>query len=222
MRCNNCGAKLDEGALFCRKCGTAVPEPKKQEPKTNSSFFKNRQIMLASAAAAVALIVLIVVIVSVASCGSRNAVSPADDGEANGPENVQNAVLSALEQGDGERLALLAKTAEPFLGQHTETFGEGETPAAVMRGYYDGLADGFYAQAVERFGEGFTLSGALETSYYTGEQIAEENRALGIAAQRYAVLEGPLSVDGEAVSNARIVAAEMNGEWKLLVVYLFD
>ena len=26
MKCKNCGAPLDEGALFCRRCGTAAPK----------------------------------------------------------------------------------------------------------------------------------------------------------------------------------------------------
>ncbi|MBR4905431.1 MAG: zinc ribbon domain-containing protein [Clostridia bacterium] len=33
MKCKNCGATLDEGALFCRRCGTSVPKVPEPEPK---------------------------------------------------------------------------------------------------------------------------------------------------------------------------------------------
>ena len=33
MKCKNCGATLDEGALYCRKCGTAVPQKPESKPK---------------------------------------------------------------------------------------------------------------------------------------------------------------------------------------------
>ena len=33
MFCKNCGAKLDDDAQFCEKCGTVVKRPAVQQPK---------------------------------------------------------------------------------------------------------------------------------------------------------------------------------------------
>ena len=44
---------------------------------------------------------------------------------------------------------------------------------------------------------------------------------LGLEATQYAEITGPLTVNGEQVKNIHIVAVELNGEWKPLVVYLY-
>ena len=276
MQCKNCGAKLDEGALFCRKCGTSVPETPAQEekrsvfldlkpgkrkakgkpqnsaakakrperspdprepeqpvsdppePKQESApqskkkralsgltlrkLLKNRRLMLFSGAVLL-LIVLIVVIVSAASCQKSKRFTS--------PEAVESAVCGALERGDGKALAKMAKLAEPALGKHPETFGEGDTPKTVMEGYYDRLADGLRTQLTEQFGRDFRLESETETRILSGTEIFEPNRALDLEATRYAEITGTLTVGGEPVSEIRIVAAELDGEWKLMVVYVY-
>ena len=261
MYCKNCGARLDDGALFCRKCGTsatdeskqpmpgpglAAPEPDRQgapnpfvdvpqrkpnrthrikkrettgekpENANARSDAKNRRLLLLICLAALAAVAATVVIVSVASCKKSEQTKASAT-----LEDVQNAVLDALERGDGEALASLAKLSEPLLGAHPEEFGEGDTPEAVMRGYYDRLAGDFYANISEWYGEGFRLSAELLTEYYADTRIFEENRALGIDGSQYAVLSGPIYVGDDEVGTLRIVAVELNGEWKLLVVDLY-
>ena len=91
-----------------------------------------------------------------------------------------------------------------------------------MRGYYATLAGDLNARLSEAYGDSYKLTGQLHTEYRTGTEIFEENRALGIEAEQYAVLSGPLFVGGETVTNVRIVAVELDGAWKLLVVYLYE
>ena len=233
MKCRNCGATLDEGALFCRKCGTAVlkeTEPKKtgffqaallkiktwvQKTKTFfSGGFKNRRLLPIIGIAAALLIVLIVVIVCFASCKKPARFSS--------PDEVKAAVVTALETGDGDRLAALSKTAEPILGLHPEVYGEGESSEAVMEEYYRRLATDIKETLSARFGKQVSLEAVTQTRIAGDSQRFEANRALNIEASQYATLTGPLTVGGETVKYLCMVAAELNGEWKLMVVYLSD
>lgn len=301
MHCTNCGAPLEDGALFCRKCGTSVPEtpetspftdvkpkekvspftdrkPRKKhgsadaepkektpspisdaEPKEKTSPLSDTEakektsplsdaepeektperapkrirerkapkqlrlpdlktlprktrLMLLGGAAALLLIILTIVIVSAVSCGKAQ--------KFNSPDAVKDAVIDALNRGDGERLAALAKISAPFLGKHPETYGEGDTPEAVMRGYYDRTAGDLRTKLVARFGPDYRLEGTIETKLLSGSEIFETNRALGLEAPQYAEMTGPLTVNGETVASLRIVAAELDGEWKLIAAYV--
>ena len=240
MICRNCGAEITEGSLFCRKCGTSVPaaeepapeqnifqdlKPLRRNLKTNTEPAEegntdkrrfprlSRRVLLLIGAGALLLVVLAVVIIAAVSCKKPERFTS--------PETVKDAVVSALERGDGKRLSELAKISEPVLGKHPETFGDGDTPEAVMRGYYDRMADGLQNRLTERYGRDFRLESATETRIITGTEIFEPNRALGIEAAQYAEMTGMLSVDGETVASIRIVAAELDGEWKLAVVYVY-
>ena len=213
MNCRNCGAPLDEGAFFCRKCGTSVPENPVIQPKATlpSRLKGNRPALILFGAGLLVLVLALVLILSAVSC-SRSRFRT--------PEAVTEAVLTALSKGDGERLSKLAKTSEPFLGLHPETFGTGDTPHAVMRGYYRALADSMRVNLIGRGGKRFTLGEPAETRFVSGTEIFEPNRTLGIDATQYAVTSGPLTVDGEATASIQIIAAELDGEWKLIVVYV--
>ena len=246
MKCKNCGATLDEGALFCRKCGTAAPErtePQKPERKTpafikraadglkqagawtaarfsalkRAKVWKNKRFLLVCGVSLALLIALIVLIVSVASCGAKqkDAFKTSDE--------LVAAAIDALERGDGQRLRTLASVSEPLLGLHPELYGEGDTPQAVMTGYYTRLADGFYERMYGRFGSGFRLETQTETQTKTGSEIFEANRSLGIEADEYISVSVTFSVDGEVVADteAAIIAAHLDGEWKLIVLYLY-
>ena len=233
MKCKNCGATLDEGALFCRKCGTAVPqtpEPKKTQ-RTNpvlpwlkqqlargkeriSGLLKNRRLLMTVGAGVALLLVLIIVITSAVSCsGEKTAFRTSDE--------VIDAAIDALGKGDGERLYRMTALSEKVLGAHPEVFGEGDTPEAVMKGYYARLAGDFKAQMTERYGKDFALSSllTLEKTTRTGSEIFESNRALGIEAEDYVSASGSLSV-GEDTVQLYLVAANTDGGWKLLVLYL--
>lgn len=215
MNCRNCGAPLEEGAFFCRKCGTSVPQQPAVQPKKTllSQLKSNRTALILLAAGAVVLLLTLVLILSVVSCGRSR---------FRAPEAVNEAVLDALSKGDGDRLCTLAKTSEPFLGRHPETFGAGDTPHAVMQGYYRTLADSLRANLRERGGKRFALGESAETRFVSGTEIFESNRSLDIDATQFAVTSGPLTVDGEATAIIRITAAELDGEWKLIVVYVTD
>lgn len=221
MKCKNCGAELDEGALFCRKCGTAAPAvPEKPEKKASfgaalSNLLKNRRLLLCLAGA-VLLVVLIVVIVCASSCGKKTT-------HYDTPEAVFDAAICALEAGDGETLYEMTTLSEPLLGAHPETFGEGDFPEAVMRGYYDRLASGFRTRITEQFGENAVPVAQMTTETHTGSEIYETNRALGLEAEEYRSANVTFTVDGEPAANAEVylVAVGLDGEWKLLVVYLY-
>ena len=249
MKCRNCGATLDEGALFCRKCGTSVPvqsEPKQKRTakKTGTSapadrlsgiiqaiggffsgvaawvkdrfdavkasgLFKNRRLLMMTGIGAALIVVLIIVIACAASCKKRDRFKT--------PEALAAAVIETLEKGDGERLREMNRLSETVLGAHPETFGEGDTPEAVMKGYYARLADEISAA----LSKDDRLEGQLETKIVTDTSIFETNRALDLSATQYAEITGPLSVNGEFVKNIRIVAVELDGKWRPLVVYLY-
>ena len=255
MKCRNCGATLDEGALFCRKCGTSVPrEPEGKTTRTHterktglsgflrripevlkgiggffsdaaawvrdrfnavkdSKFFKNRRLLMMTGIGAALLVILIIVIASAASCKKPDRYKT--------PEELSTAVLDALDTGDGGKLYEMSRLSETVLGAHPETFGEGDTPAAVMQGYYERLAGDLRTTLSERYGEEYRLAGQLETTIVSDTSIFEANRALDLSAEQYAEISGPLTVNGEFVKNIRIVAVELDGEWKLLVVYLY-
>ena len=254
MKCKNCGATLDEGALYCRKCGTAVPQKPESKPKRaaggkraktgwlnrvsalidgirawcvdafaavkgwfqnlgRSAFFRNRRLLMLTGIGAALLIVLIIVIASAASCKKTKTYKS--------PDEVTAAVFEALETGDGEKLYEMTELSVKVLGEHTEIFGEGGTPEEVMRGYYERLADELYTALTEQHGKGFRLSGTFETTIITDAAIFETNRALGLEAAQYAEISGPLSVDEEIAKSIRIVAVELNGAWKPVVVYLY-
>lgn len=223
MNCKNCGAPLDEGAQFCRKCGTSVdPIPEREAhpvKKDPASFFANmrskltgnRMLLYPIAGGILLLTIALILVVSVVSCSHKAMKTP---------EDVADAVVSALQKGDGDALASLAKTSAPFLGRHTEQFGEGDSPEAVMKAYYRRLTDDLRTRLSETYGKDFLLEAQLEAELSSGTAVFEPNRALKIDAEQYAVLSGPLSVSGNTVGMLQIVAAQMDGEWKLLVVYV--
>ena len=247
MKCKNCGATLDEGALFCRKCGTAVPEapaPKRSARTTakdrivgfftgvrdwcsaaiakvgerisklkDSGLLKKRRFLMMCGAALLLLIVLIVVIASAASCGKAKRYRT--------PDELTAAVVEALNAGDGKTLYEMSKLSEKALGVHTEIFGAGDSPETVMQRYYTRLAGDLEATLTERYGGEYRLEGQPETVIVNDTSIFETNRTLGLEAAQYAEITGPLSVNGEQVTNIRIVAVELDGEWKLIVVYLY-
>ena len=217
MNCKNCGAPLNEGAQFCKRCGTAVTPT--DEPHAKRAFSalwekckNNRPVLYAIAGGLVLLVVALILVICVTSCG-RSALKT--------PEDVADAVIAALEKGDGDALCALAKTAEPFLGRHTEQFGEGDTPADVMRGYYRTLADSLYQRLSDAYGKRFALNALLSTEIVSDSGVFEPNRALNIEAEQYAILTGPLTVEGSTVGTLRLVAALQDGAWKLLVVYVY-
>lgn len=218
MKCKNCGFELDEGALFCRKCGTAAPTPGEIEAEKRGSkapalrkLLKNRRFLTVAGIAAAALLLLILIL-CLATCGkTKTAFQTSDEAFA--------AAVDALKAGDGERLYRMTETSEAFLGAHPETFGEGDSPEAVMKDYYKRLADDFQTRLAP-YGEDFELLPLLETETLTGSAIFEANRALNVEAEEYATAEGPLSVNGETAANVYLVAAKLDGEWKLIVVYL--
>ena len=253
MKCKNCGATLDEGALFCRRCGTSVPQepdpkPTKKAKKTALSGItdrvagwfgkvgkrvsgtfaqvrnrfarlktakpaqKRRFLLLAGTFAAL-LVVLIVVIACAVSCKKPVKYET--------PEKLTEAVIESLEKGDGKTLYEMTGLSHKVLGEHTEIFGAGETPEAVMQGYYERLAGDLYAELTARYGEGYRLEGQTETRIVTDTTIFETNRALGLEATQYAEVTGPLFVGDASVANLRVVAVELDGEWKLLAVYLY-
>ena len=254
MKCKNCGATLDEGALFCRRCGTAVSQKPDAKPARavggkrtqnkrleritaavkgigawfsdvftrvkgwftglfQSAFFQNRRLLMLTGVGAALLVVLIIVIASAASCKKTKSYKT--------PDEVTAAVLEALEQGNGEQLYEMTALSREVLGKHTEIFGEGDTPEAVMRGYYERLADDFSEKLSTQYGKGFRLTGTFETTVITDTSIFETNRALGLEAAQYAEITGPLSVDEEIATSIRIIAVELDGAWKPVVVYLY-
>lgn len=227
MKCKNCGAMLDEGALFCRKCGSAAPAA----PEPNRTILsrlhlsawkerirrilKNKRLLMMIGAAAAILLVLILIIATAASCSAKKT-------DFASPEEVAAAAVKALEKGDGERLRTLAAVSEPLLGAHPEQFGEGDSPKAVMQGYYAGLSNDLYSLLIERYGKRASLDAETTTRILSGTDVFEANRALGIEAEEYAIVSGPLSVDGETIKDLYLVAANQSGRWKLIVLYLSD
>jgi Na+-transporting methylmalonyl-CoA/oxaloacetate decarboxylase gamma subunit len=219
MKCKNCGFELDEGALFCRKCGTAAPAPEQSAAKKRGSrlpdlskLLKNRRLLTVTGVGAAILIALILIL-CLATCGkTETRFQTADEAFA--------AAIDALKAGDGERLYAMTETSEAFLGAHPEQFGAGDSPAAVMKDYYKRLADDFQTRLAP-YGEDFELLPLLQTETLSGSAIFEANRALGIEAEEYATAEGPLSINGETAANVYLVAAKLDGEWKLIVVYLY-
>jgi hypothetical protein len=253
MKCKNCGAPLDEGALFCRRCGTAAPktpEPAgKRTVKMNASsgasdrirdlaartgawfsgtfdtirgrfgglrdskLFRNRRLLMLAGAGAALLLVLIIVIASAASCRKQAHYQTT--------EELTAAVIDALDAGDGNRLYKMSKLAHKTLGEHKEIFGEGSTPEAVMEGYYKRLTYEVNVRRAEIEDVDGALNGQLETRIVTDTSIYETNRALGLEATQYAEITGLLLEEDAFVANLRIVAVELDGEWRLLVVYIY-
>ena len=197
-----------------------VPEPVEHEPKKHAAHRKrfrlpklNRRLLAAIGVAVVLLAVLVTVIVCAVSCGGKDGFQTTDE--------LKDAVIAALEKGDGDRLQALAKTSEPILGQHPEEFGEGKTPNAVIQNYYRTLAKSLKTRLDEQYGKGFRLELPAETTLLTGADTYETNRALGVDAPQYAVIGGTLFVEGNSVGTISMTAAEIDGEWKLLVVYIY-
>jgi len=58
--CRNCGAKLNEGAKFCKECGTSILRIPQKTEKDKTNILKNRKILLLSGA----LLVLFVIVCS--------------------------------------------------------------------------------------------------------------------------------------------------------------
>jgi len=220
MKCKNCGFELDEGARFCRKCGTAVPTATETKPKQRawnlpdlSGLWKNRRLFTWIGVGAAAVLVL-VLILCLTTCGGKKTGFQT-------PDEVFDAAIEALVNGDGDRLYEMTKTSEAFLGAHPETFGAGDSPTAVMKAYYADLAGAFRSELTETYGTGFELVPQIQTETLSGSAIFEANRALGIEAEEYATGSGSLSVNGAPVKDVYLVAAKLGGEWRLIVVYLY-
>ena len=226
MNCRNCGAPIEPGANFCRKCGTDVPRTPEQKPRVSirslyerylQPLLKNKRLMMIVGGAAALLLVLILIL-SIASCADKKLRTP---------DEVANAVLRALEDGDGDTLLKMASLSEEVCGAHPELFGEGKNAHAVMQNYYRTLAGSHYAQWKETYGKRFSLDAQLETELltlsplYSGTSLYEINRALEIDATQYAVISGPLSINGEPVGTISMTAVEWDGEWQLLIVYVY-
>ena len=205
MKCKNCGATLDEGALFCRKCGTAAPrepEPMPQKRVRQRSDGKSRiaewfakcfawgkdrferirqariwknKRFLTVSGAALALLVVLIVVIVSAASCGGKTRIVFETSD-----DVIAAAIEALEQGDGERLWKMTETSEQLLGAHPEVFGEGDSPEAVMQRYYVQLADDFYTRMAERYG---TEPGAIPPAEYAHlepEDVPErESRLIG-------------------------------------------
>ena len=218
MNCKNCGAPLSEGAQFCKRCGTAVTDAKapSKKPRTLRQLWENvkrsRAVLLPIAAGVLLLLLALILVISVVSCSRAKLKTP---------EAVGDAVVAALQKGDGDTLYELSRTSVPFLGQHTEQFGEGDTPETVMRQYYRTLADTLHQRLKETYGKRFTITSDLTVTLVSDTAVFEPNRALEIEAEQYAILTGPLSVSGTDEGTLRLVAAKLNNEWKLLIVYLY-
>ncbi len=238
MNCKNCGAPLPDGARFCKKCGTEAPT---EQPvvrrsgwtaKLNEGFgriaasvkkffslpvFHDTKKLMMIGGGIAALILVLILILSIASCSRQKLRTPDD---------VQNAVLEALESGDGDALCALASLSEEICGAHPEVFGEGKDAHAVMLNYYRTLAGSHQTQWKETYGKRFRLEAQTETELLTlspidsGSELYEINRALNIDATQYAKITGPVLIDGETVADLAITAVEWDGEWRLLVVYL--
>ena len=224
MNCKNCGAPLDEGAQFCRRCGTSIDSMTERETKPAkkkpTSFFAdlwtkltgNRMLLYPIAGGVLLLVIALILVISIVSCSHQALKSP---------EDVADAVVTALEKGDGDALAELAKISAPFLGRHTEQFGEGDSPETVMKNYYRTLAGDLKSRLTEAYGKDYLLETQLQAEFSSGTAVFEPNRALEIDAEQYAVLSGPLTVSGNTVGTLRLVTAQLNGEWKLLIVYIY-
>ena len=91
-----------------------------------------------------------------------------------------------------------------------------------LRQTFRELRRAFAKEEKEQYDREITLMLEAEPRLLSGTDIFESNRALGVEAAQYAEIDGPLSVDGETVRYVRMVAAEINGEWKLIVLYLSD
>ena len=236
MNCRNCGAPLDPGARFCRKCGTDVPQEPLTVPRTSAikkieqtaagwfskaragvkkwfdaPFFHNKKLLIGIGGGAVALIVLLVLILSIASCAPKKLKSI---------DAVQNAVLSALKDGDGKTLWKMTELSEAVCGAHPEIFGEGDTPQKVMRAYYDRLATVHCEQWKQAYGKDFTLEARLTPTVYSGSDVFEINRALDLDAEQYTVLTGPVLIDNAVVATLSMTVVEWQGEYRLLVLYI--
>ena len=83
MNCRNCGAPIEPGANFCRKCGTDVPRTPEQKPRVSirslyerylQPLLKNKRLMMIVGGAAALLLVLILIL-SIASCADAVAAS---------------------------------------------------------------------------------------------------------------------------------------------------
>ena len=233
MYCKNCGAPIVPGARFCKKCGTDVPATPTVPPRASilskmtaalkktaaalkkqfdRPIFRNRKLLLVIGCGVAAAVLVLILILSIVSCRPKKPQSP---------DEVLAAVLQALENGDGDTLCGMASLSEPVCGAHPEVFGEGKSPHAIMKAYYRDLAASHCAQWKDAFGKGFALSAQTETEYYTDTSVFEINRALEIDAAQYAVLKGPLLVNGTPVGTISVAAVEWNGAWQLLVVYLY-
>ena len=233
MNCRNCGAPIEPGARFCRKCGTSVPETPAAAPKKNilnqavstvkgwfdRPIFRNKRALMMIGGAALLLILVIVLIASVASCAGRKTVFKT-------PEALVDAVVDALERGDGDRLTKMAALSEEVCGAHPELFGDGKDAHAVMQGYYRTLASDAYASWRESYGKRFELEAKTETELltlspiYSGSSLYEMNRALQIDATQYATITGPLLIGTDTVATISLTAVEWDGGWRLLIVYL--
>lgn len=225
MNCRNCGAPIEPGARFCRKCGTDVPQTPVVAPRTSvfqkavaavkklfdRPFFHNKKLLLTIGGGTALAVLILILILSIVSCSGKKLRTP---------EDVADAVLSALETGDGAALAKMAALSEPVCGAHPEIFGEGDTPHKVMTGYYKTLAETHCEAWKEAYGKRFDLTAQLETDTYTGMDLFEINRALDIDAQQYKVLTGPLLIDGKTVGSISMTVVEWDGEWQLLVLYV--
>ena len=249
MKCKNCGATLDEGALFCRKCGTAAPQEPEQVKTKRAlplagvrdriakgvsgafAWVKDRFAALKQAriwknrrfllfgGAVLALVIVLIVVIACASSCGQKTRTAFDTSD-----EVIGAAIEALEHGDGERLWKMTDTSEALLGLHPELYGDGDSPEAVMKTYYTQLADDFYTRMAERYGRDFTLTPQVTTTSKTGTEIFEPNRALGIEADEYVTATGYFSVDGEIAADIEVylVAAHLDDGWKLLAVYVYD
>lgn len=224
MNCKNCGAPLDSGARFCRKCGTSVPEAPEQPARPSVAtvlngfvsrirpVFRNKKLLLLIGICAAALALALILILSLVSCRPMKLETP---------EAVADAVLRALERGDGDALQKMTELSEAVCGAHPELFGEGDTPHAVMKTYYRTLADTHSRAWKDAYGKDFRLEAQLTTERYTDTDVFEINRALDLDAAQYAVLKGPLLVNGSAAGSISITAVEWNGAWQPLIVYLY-
>ena len=90
-----------------------------------------------------------------------------------------------------------------------------------MQNYYRTMAKSLKTRLDEQYGKGFRLELPAETTLLTGADTYETNRALGVDAPQYAVIGGTLFVEGNSVGTISMTAAEIDGEWKLLVVYIY-
>ena len=153
--CQNCGAKMNDDAIFCLSCGAAAPEAATMEAVEQSQMpaakNSNKLIFIILGVVAVAILAVVLLVVVPMLKSDREAKETSLDAES-----VAKNYVAFLNSGDYTKLADLI-IPQPIMDYYETTY------QANPREIFTEQSMGFFTQYAKKYGDGWTATYKIQS-----------------------------------------------------------